>query len=244
MPAFSQYIIYADESGSPNLEADPKDFPIFVLVFVLVEKVHYAYDIVPKITKLKFDYVGHDQLILHERDIRRQSGAFAFLQVSEEKRTSFLEGISAIIECAEMEICASIIDKRKWKSHHADIWEPYQRAAGLCIDAVSKALVSKGETDTDVSIVFESRGRTEDQLLELQIYRMARGERFLDPTSAAAGFNFRPMFVNKKSNSPGLQLADLAARPLGLDYLKPSQPNRAVKILKTKLAAGGIKCVP
>ena len=244
MAAFSQYIIYADESGSPNLEADAKDFPIFVLVFVLVEKNRYAFDIAPQITRLKFDFVGHDQLILHERDIRRQSGAFAFLQVSEVKRTSFLARISAIIESTEMEICASIIDKRKFKSHHADIWEPYQRAAGFCIDADSKALVSKGETDTDVSIVFESRGRTEDQLLELQIYRMARGERFLDPTSAAAGFNFRPMFVDKKTNSPGLQLADLAARPLGLDYLIPKQPNRAAEILKTKLAAGGTRHFP
>ena len=139
MAAFSQYIIYADESGSPNLEADAKDFPIFVLVFVLLNKDHYAIDVAPQITKLKFDFVGHDQLILHERDIRRQAGAFAFLQVSEGQRTSFLARISAIVESADMEICAGIIDKRKWKPHHADIWEPYERAAGLCIDAVARA---------------------------------------------------------------------------------------------------------
>jgi hypothetical protein len=36
MAAFSQYIVYADESGSPVLGADAKDFPVFVLVFLIV----------------------------------------------------------------------------------------------------------------------------------------------------------------------------------------------------------------
>ena len=244
MAAFSQYIVYADESGSPHLEADAKEFPIFVLVFVLLNKRRYAFDVEPQIKMLKFDYIGHDQLILHERDIRRQAGAFAFLQVSEERRAAFLGRISSIIDSTEMEICAAIIDKSKWKPHHVDFWEPYERAVGLCIVAVAEALVLKGETDTEVTIVFESRGKKEDQLLELEIYRMARAERFVEPTSAAAGFTFRPVFVDKKSNSAGLQLADLAARPLGLDYLKPGQANRASDLLKTKLTEGGTRCFP
>ena len=78
MAAFSQYIVYADESGSPVLGADAKDFPVFVLVFLIVKKTHYIQEVVPRIQQLKFDFVGHDQLILHERDIRRQSGAFCF----------------------------------------------------------------------------------------------------------------------------------------------------------------------
>jgi hypothetical protein len=242
--AFSQYIVYADESGSPHLEADVKEFPIFVLVFAVLNKQHYAFDISPKIKMLKFDFVGHDQLILHERDIRRQSDAFAFLQLSEELRDSFLGRISEIIRSTDMEICAAIIDKAKYRPHHLDLWDPYERAVGLCIWAVSEALVKKGETDTEVTIVFESRGKKEDQLLELQIYRMALGQRYIEPESASAGFTFKPMFVDKKSNCAGLQLADLAARPLGLSHLKPHQPNRAADLLKAKLTPGGVMYFP
>ena len=34
--ARSDYIVYVDESGSPVLDADRKDFPVFVLVFLIV----------------------------------------------------------------------------------------------------------------------------------------------------------------------------------------------------------------
>ena len=36
-------------------------------------------------------------------------------------------------------------------------------------------------------------------------------------------------------NSAGLQLADLIARPIGLNYLKPQQGNRAFEIIKDKI---------
>ena len=95
---FSDFIVYADESGSPIYGADRKDFPIFVLVFLLVRKVHYIENLVPEIQRLKFDFVGYDQLILHERDIRRQSGEFAFLQVSQDIRERFMDRINRIID--------------------------------------------------------------------------------------------------------------------------------------------------
>jgi hypothetical protein len=39
---------------------------------------------------------------------------------------------------------------------------------------------------------------------------------------------------DKKCNSPGLQLADLVARPIGRKVLQPHQPNRAYDILQAK----------
>jgi hypothetical protein len=79
---FSNYIVYADESGSPVLTADRTDFPVFVLVFMIVAKDHYCSELVPVVQRLMFEFAGHDQIVLHERDIRRQSGQFAFLQAS------------------------------------------------------------------------------------------------------------------------------------------------------------------
>ena len=45
---------------------------------------------------------------------------------------------------------------------------------------------------------------------------------------------FKILFVQKNHNSTGLQLADLLARPIGLNILKPNQQNRAVKIFLKK----------
>ena len=45
---------------------------------------------------------------------------------------------------------------------------------------------------------------------------------------------FEPVFVPKASNSIGLQIADLVARPLTLKYLRPEQSNRTYQILESK----------
>ena len=46
---------------------------------------------------------------------------------------------------------------------------------------------------------------------------------------------FEIFFANKKTNSTGLQLADLTARPIGRHILDPLQPNRAWDIIESKL---------
>ena len=60
------------------------------------------------------------------------------------------------------------------------------------------------------------------------------------------------MFADKKSNSSGLQFADLLARPIGRAVLNPGQVNRAYDVIKTKFYANhsgkiegwGLKCLP
>lgn len=40
--------------------------------------------------------------------------------------------------------------------------------------------------------------------------------------------------IPKASNSIGLQLADLVARPIGIHCMRPQQANRSFDIIKTK----------
>ena len=245
MAGFSQYIVYADESGSPVLGADAKDFPVFVLVFLIVKKTHYIQEVVPRIQQLKFDFVGHDQLILHERDIRRQSGAFAFLQVSEVQRIEFVEQLTKIIEGAEIQLCCVIIDKAKLAEKYADPWSPYDLALTFCIEKTAKALRDAGEDETEVNVIFEARGLREDHHLELEFRRIVSGQpKIGNALPVVKRFNWQPRFVDKKSNSTGLQLADLAARPLGLSYMRPEQENRAAKVLQQKMIFPHPKCFP
>ena len=42
------------------------------------------------------------------------------------------------------------------------------------------------------------------------------------------------IFVDKKSNSSGLQLADLTARPIGVKMFNKDKPNKAYDILTKK----------
>jgi len=131
---FSDYIIYADESGSPVLSADSVDFPVFVSVFMVVKKEHYIERLVPQVQKLKFRYVGHDQLILHERDIRRQSGQFAFLQLDKSLREDFIDDLTEIVNSSDIEIICAIIDKAKLGQRYATPWSPYDLALTFCME--------------------------------------------------------------------------------------------------------------
>jgi hypothetical protein len=45
---------------------------------------------------------------------------------------------------------------------------------------------------------------------------------------------FKLIFADKKANSSGLQLADLVARPIGLQVIRPEQENKAFNILEKK----------
>ena len=91
-------------------------------------------------------------------------------------------------------------------------------------------LSGQGQAEQRTPVIVECRGRKEDKELELTF------RRYCDITNAHS----RPLpldivMVPKASNSAGLQLADLIARPVGVHHLRPEQPNRAFDIIQTKL---------
>ena len=57
--------------------------------------------------------------------------------------------------------------------------------------------------------VFESRGASEDAELKMWFERICAGANYRNQT-----FNFEAVFADKKTNSVGLQVADLAAYPI------------------------------
>lgn len=228
MTGFSDYIVFADESGSPVISADRADFPVFVLVFVLVEKTIYSASVQPALTNLKFRHFGHDQVILHEREIRRQSGAFAVFQTSKEKRETFLEDISAVVRSLDVTVISAVVHKDRLEKRYANPFDPYSIALTLCMERLADVLAKRGQLGRAVDVIFESRGHKEDQILELSFRRLAAGD-VLFGTGSGERFKqqtWNARFTDKKANSAGLQLADLFARPIGLKCLHPEKPNR------------------
>ncbi|MDH4188301.1 MAG: DUF3800 domain-containing protein [Nitrospira sp.] len=125
----SDFLVFVDESGDHGMETIDKEYPLFVLAFCIIQKREYADRLTPALQSFKLKHFGHDNVVLHERDIRK---------------------------------------------------------------------------------------------------------------------------VHKQVNSPGLQLADLVARPVGLSVLRPTQANRTFQVLEDKFyrnAQGkrdgwGLKCFP
>lgn len=232
----SDYLIFADESGDHGLVSIDEQFPVFALVFCIVRKQDYVEQIVPAMQRLKMAYWGHDQVILHEHDIRKEKGPFALLRTDRELRARFMTELTALIATAPMQVIASVIDKRALKARYTTPYNPYEVALLFCLERALRVLRARGEAGKRVHVLFESRGRQEDADLELEFRRICDngsgwGWRQVDFQQ----MQFAHLFVDKRSNSTGLQLADLVARPLALRHLRPGQANRALQALDGKL---------
>jgi hypothetical protein len=124
-----------------------------------------------------------------------------------------------------------VIDKYKIKEHELDLaaLHVYHLAMQFGLEELYRYLDLKGQIDRITYVVFEARGRKEDTALEMEFRRICSGE-----NSLKLQLPFEVIIADKKSNSEGLQFADLVARPIGLSVLHPNQPNRAVKVLEEK----------
>ena len=102
---YSDYIIYSDESGDPNPASPDANYPVFVLNFCVFRKDHYAASVLPAVAAFKFEHFGHDDVVLHENEIRRHRWPFVFSR-DEQKRERFMAGITQIIQDADFTIIA------------------------------------------------------------------------------------------------------------------------------------------
>ncbi len=246
MTDYSDYIVYVDESGDHGLKSIDPTYPVFVLAFCIFRKEDYAMVVTPKIQQLKFRHFGHDIVVLHEHDIRKAKGDFKFL-VHRESREAFMTDLSRLVEESPMTLIAVIIEKVSFKKRRFVETNPYHVALGAGIHRIHSFLDSKADAVKLTHIVFEKRGKKEDIELELEFRRLVDAER-----REGRGFHFEAVFADKKTNSGGLQLADLIARPIGRHLLQPGQENRAYEVLRSKLYRGpdgeeedlGLHCLP
>jgi len=243
--AFSDYLIFVDESGSPSMggNIDPQ-YPLFVLAFLLVKKSDYANVVCPAVSKFKFKHFGHDQVILLEREIRKDMGAFSFLKTPQIKQ-SFLDELTDLMAAMPVQVCCVVINKAKHQAKYSTPAHPYHLGLQFGLERVLGFLEKNGEQNS-AHVIVECRGKKEDDELELEFRRICDQAQF-----TSSRVKLEVVFADKKSNAAGLQLADLMARPIGMSVLKPDQPNRAVAAIRPKLMTvngktmgWGLKCFP
>ena len=226
---FSDYIVYVDESGDHDLVNVFRDYPTFVLAFCIFEKGSYINDLVPAFQRLKFRWFGHDCVVFHEREIRKQQKPFVFLQALA-KRDAFMTELTELIAAANFTLIAAVIDKHALKSRYAEPGNPYELALQFCVERLHHFLREKGQDDRLTHCVFERRGKHEDAAIELEFRRICDGENFASRKIDCLDI----LLLEKASNSCGLQVSDLVARPIGLKYLRPLQENRAYEVIDAK----------
>ena len=183
----------------------------------------------PALETFKFKHFGHDLVVLHETDIRKERGCFRFS--SREHKDAFLDELTGIIEANNFMLIACVVDKRRLRERGEN---PYHLALGFCLETLYELMREKKQDDLPTHVVVECRGKKEDAALELEFLRVCSGEnKFGKPLP------FEVVFADKKTNSSSLQLADLVARPIGLSVVRPEQANRAFDVLKQKFFCSG-----
>lgn len=244
---YSDYIIYVDESGDSNLANDDPNYPMFVLAFCIFRKDDYSNQVSPSIQRFKFEHFGHDAVVLHEHEIRKQHYPFVFLK-NIDKREAFMGGLNELVANAPMTVIAAAINKARLRERYVSPSSPYALALQFCMERTHRFLCDNGQAASVSHIVVERRGRNEDRDLELEFRRIRDGGNYRSEQLTTMDI----VFADKKANSGGLQLADLIARPIGLRQLRPDQDNRAFNIIAEKFHrnhAGkydgvGLKCLP
>jgi hypothetical protein len=224
----SEFIVFVDESGDHGLARIDPQFPVFVLAFCILRKSDYSRGLLPAMTEFKFAHFGHDQVVLHERDIRKDMGDFSILR-DRQRKAAFLSELTSLIEATEMTIVACAIRKDRLVDHFAVPNNPYKIALDFGLKRVAHVLRQREATGT-ISVIIECRGKREDDELELEFRRICTKASYRRQL-----FTLEPRFVPKSANAPGIQIADLVARPIARYVMKPAQTNRAFAVIEKKL---------
>jgi hypothetical protein len=177
-------------------------------------------------------------VVLHSHEIHKSKSDFAQLLVPE-TRAAFQERITAVMREAEFTLIAAVINKEQLVRRYAQPNDPYEIALAFCIERLQMFLQERSQTDRQTHLLVECRRKAENDKLELEFRQICDGA-----NRVGALPNLGIPFVDKKHNSPGLQLADLVAYPVGRHVLKPDQPNRAYEVVERKFQQSSAGRIP
>jgi hypothetical protein len=223
----SSYIAYFDESGDHGMDKIDKEFPVFVLCGWLFRIEDYLKCELESFSRIKFKHFGHDAVIFHSRDIRKQLGYFQIL-TDKSKRDAMMKDIADYFEKTSGTLIAAGIDKNAHKKQYKEPISPYSMSLLFCLERLYACLKDKGETGKAMYCVFEERGAKEDQELALIFEKICGGQ------NNWGKLPFQLIFASKRTNMPGLQGADLAAYPIARYIIDPKSKNPAYGVLEKK----------
>jgi hypothetical protein len=165
----------------------------------------------------------------------KKVGSFAIL-ANPHTQNDFMNDLTKMVKDAPFQACVIIIDKKRLVQKYNDPWNPYHISLQICMERLKTFFYRESQLENLAHVVFESRGKNEDNELELEFRRISdnRG-RLGNRVSDFSRLRVEPIFARKDANAAGLQLADLVARPYGMRFFRPNQVNRTHDVLAAKL---------
>jgi len=163
---------------------DP-NYPVFVLAFCIFPKRSYARKAAPAVLEFKFKHFGHDQVVLHEHDIRKNKGPFLFLRDAS-KRDQFMADLDSLVANADFTLVASAIDKNRHRARYAAPFNPYHIAMGFGLERVFRELSGRGCVGGTTYILFERRGSQGRRRSRARVPEDLRRERYGERSAVRA----------------------------------------------------------
>jgi len=192
--------------------------------------------VIPLVNRLKFDYFGHEGVILHSRDIRKAQNEFRFLQLVD-MRQPFYARINEIMEKSAYQVISVAIKKEQHKQKYGPSSEdPYNLSLKYAMERLVPVLERAGQKE--VVVIAEARGKKEDDALRLSFLQVTTYGTFYIPASRFNPIKWRLVFAPKEMNVVGHQLADLIGYPVARRVIDPFKENPAFEVVKGKFCTG------
>lgn len=244
-----KYYMFVDECGDSLLERVNEDFPVFTLCGVIMSKPQLE-ALETKVANLKTRFWGNKEIILHSRDIRKHQRGFEIL-LDPVVKHDFYECVNSILgEDGAYTIVSCSVLKLPYIERNGRDENIYGLALSRLIERCIFYLDEKvNEDGSDLSIIMEMRGKKEDKELA-DYYELIRtkGTKWLSPERLNAHLS-KFIFLSKKQNVIGLQLADMIAYPIARYVLNSNAVNLAYDTLRCNIfsdrdALLGLKVIP
>lgn len=223
-------IIFLDESGDHDLINIDPEYPIFVLAGCIMDSQYEEKVLTAALNRFKEDFFGNNKIILHLAEYTRDGKDYEKLR-DKDTREQFYAGLNKIVEEANFNLVACIIDKKEHVKHYKNAIDLYLLSLEVILERFILCLKEDKEKGI---IVAESRGTQLDNQLNIAFLDLKiSGTRFLRPTDVAE--NIVDFHIRKKEeNIAGLQLIDSIITPVGRRYLNKKNHYIAYDVIKGK----------
>jgi hypothetical protein len=209
-------IMFLDESGDHNLRLIDRQYPLFVLGGIIVDKEYAEGELTQKLSAFKRELFGNENLILHTADITRNRNGFERLKESAFRQEFYVRLNQLMSELQYTVVACAIRKDRHLSRYGVAALDPYLLSLDVLVERFCMEI---GTVEGGGLIVAERRDPTLDHELELAWLNLKiQGTRYFQANQIERrilGLNLR----DKKSNLAGLQLADLVVTPIGRKLL-------------------------
>lgn len=227
-------VMFLDESGDHSLVKIDDQFPVFCLAGCIFDEQEYIQNSKAKIDAFKIRYFNTPDVILHSRDIRKCNPPFNILLNPNTKQT-FYTDLDNLMSTLPYTVLASVVLKKQLKDQYHDPANPYMLSLEFLMERFFYFL--KEHNDVGYISVESRDPKSNTDLLTAFTENINNGSWGNTMHVAAEQYQEKiksMIFVTKKQNENGHQIADLVAYPISKFCLDTDKPNPAFDVIKAK----------